>query len=203
MSRLLANVETGSFTFYGWIGKTNDLLTLAANTVTVASNTAGDMTTGNGFVTGIFGANSIVTSVIRGGNVQFSSNSALSVVSNTNFGNSSVNVVTTRNEIEQIKAASYTSSSISLQAIDEFPIADYRSGKYLVSVKTGSAYQVTEVVILHDGTDVYTTEYATLKSGSTLAQFSANITSGNVKFNVIPSSSSSTVYKYQRTLLAV
>jgi hypothetical protein len=57
-------------------------------------------------------------------------------------------------------------------------------------------------MVLHDGTSVYTTEYATLLSGSTLAQFSANVLSGNIRLNVIPSSASTT-FKYQRTLLAV
>ena len=200
MSRSLANVETGTFTFYGWIGQTNQLLELAANTVTVAANTVGDMSTGNGFVTGIFGANTITASIIKGGNVQ--TNSAVSVMSNTNFGNASVNVLTTRNAVEQIKAASYTSTNTDLQAIDTFALADYRSGKYLVSVKSGSNYQVTELMILHDGTGTYTTEYATLSSGSTLATFSANVLSGNIRLNVIPSSSSTT-FNYQRTLLAV
>jgi hypothetical protein len=202
MSRSIANVDTGTFTFYGWIGKTNDLLGLAANTVTLAANTTGDMSTGNGFVTGIFGANSIVTSVIRGGNVQFSSNSAVSVVSNTDFGNSSVNVLTTRNAVEQIKAASYTSTNTDLQAMDTFALADYRSGKYVISLTSATSYQITELAVLHDGTNTYTTEYATLLSGSTLATFSANVLSGNIRLNVTPTSASTT-FKYQRTLLAV
>ena len=201
MSKLIANVQTASDTFYGWLGKTNLALEfISNNAVSVTTNTAGDMSTGNGFVTGILGANTITASIIRGGNVQ--TNSAVSVMSNTNFGNSSVNVLTTRNAIEQIKASSHTSSNTDLQAMDSFALADYRSGKYLVSVTSGSSYQVTELVVLHDGTNVYTTEYATILSGSTLAQFSANVLSGDIKLNVTPSSSVTT-FKYQRTLLVV
>jgi hypothetical protein len=201
MSKLIANVQTASDTFYGWLGKTNLALEfISNNAVSVTTNTAGDMSTGNGFVTGILGANTITASIIKGGNVQ--TNSAVSVMSNTNFGNSSVNVLTTRNAIEQIKASSHTSSNTDLQAMDSFALADYRSGKYLVSVTSGSSYQVTELVVLHDGTNVYTTEYATILSGSTLAQFSANVLSGDIKLNVTPSSSVTT-FKYQRTLLVV
>jgi hypothetical protein len=203
MARQIANVNIATFTFYGWVQKTNELAKLASNTVTVDVTTGGDMSTGNGFITGIFGANTLTATNIRGGNVQTLSTTDVNFISNVNFGNSSVNILTTRSNIEQTKADKYTSTSTSLQAIDEFPIADYRSGKYLISIKSGTSYQVTELVIMHDDTDTYTTEYATLTSGSTLAQFSANITSGNVKFNVIPSSATSTTYKYQRTLLAV
>ena len=201
MSKTIAIVNTASDTFYGWLGKTNLALDfISNNAVSVAANTAGANSTGNGYVTGIFGANTITTSVIKGGNVTV--NTAVSVVSNTDFGNSSVNVLTTRNSIEQIKASSHTSSNTDLQAMDSFALADYRTGKYLISVTSGSSYQVTELVILHDGTGVYTTEYATILSGSTLAQFSANVLSGDIRLNVTPSSAVTT-FKYQRTLLAV
>ena len=201
MSTPIANVQTASDTFYAWLGKTNQALDfISNNAVSVASNSAGGNTTGNGFVIGILGSNTITASVIRGGNVTV--NTALSVMANTDFGNSSVNVLTTRNAVEQIKAASYTSTNTDLQAMDTFALASYRSGKYVVSVTSGSSYQITELVVLHDGTNVYTTEYATLLSGSTLAQFSANVLSGNIRLNVTPSSSSTT-FKYQRTLLVV
>jgi len=201
MSTPIANVQTASDTFYGWLGKTNQALYfISNNAVSVASNSAGGNTTGNGFVIGILGANTITASIIKGGNV--TTNTAFSIMSNTNFGNASVNVLTTRNEVEQIKASSNTSTNTDLQAIDTFALADYRSGKYLISVTSGSAYQVTELVVLHDGTNVYTTEYATILSGSTLAQFSANVLSGNIRLNATPSSASTT-FKYQRTLLAV
>jgi len=201
MSTPIANVQTANDTFYAWLGKTNQALTfISNNAVSVAGNSAGGNTTGNGFVIGILGANTVTASIIRGGNVD--TNTAISVMSNTNFGSSSVNVLITHNEIEQIKVSSNTSTNTDLQAIDIFPLADYRSGKYLVSVTSGSAYQITELVVLHDGTSVYTTEYATILSGSTLAQFSANVLSGNIRLNATPSSATTT-FKYQRTLLAV
>ena len=200
MSRTLAQVVPGTFTFYQWIQQTNALLSMAAETVTINGTPAGDMTTGNGFVTGILGANTITATNIRGGNVQ--STSAVNFISNTNFGNSSVSVYATHNAVDQYFAGIYTSTTISSQAIDTFPLASYRSGKYLISVTSGTSYQVTEIMIIHDGTNVYTTEYATLLSGSTLAQFSADISSPNVRLNVVPTNASTT-FKFQRTLLAV
>lgn len=200
MSTPIANVQINGDTFYSWLNKTNLALDFISNNAVSVGAVDGHTTTGNGFVIGILGSNTITASIIRGGNV--SVNTAISVMSNTNFGNASVNVLTTRNAVEQIKAASYTSTNTDLQAVDTFALADYRSGKYLLSVKSGTDYQVTELMVLHDGTATYTTEYATLSSGSTLATFSANVLSGNIRLNVIPVSSSTT-FKYQRTLLAV
>jgi len=200
MSTPIANVQTASDTFYAWLGKTNQALNFISNNAVSVGPAAGQNTTGNGFVIGILGANTITASIIRGGNVD--SNTAVSIMSNTNLGNSTVNVLVTHNAIEQIKVSSNTSTNTDLQAIDTFALADYRSGKYLISVTSGGAYQITELVVLHDGTSVYTTEYATILSGSTLAQFSANVLSGNIRLNAIPSSASTT-FKYQRTLLAV
>lgn len=200
MSRTTSNVVITGDTFYGWIGKTNQLLEFMRDNAVSTGLSAGDTTTGNGFVIGMLGANTITASTIKGGNVTV--NTAISVISDVNFGNSTVNVTTTRNSVEQVKVSSNTSTNTDLQAIDTFALADYRSGKYLISVTSGSAYQVTELVVLHDGTSAYTTEYATLVSGSTLAQFSANVLSGNIRLNATPSSASTT-FKYQRTLLAV
>lgn len=202
MSRALTNVSTSSDTFYSWIGKTNTLLELAGNTVTLASNTAGDITTGNGFVVGIFGSNTITATNIRGGNV--TSNAAVNVTSNVNFGNASVNVTTTRNAIEQVKVSTLTTTTSVLQNLDTFAVADYRAGKYLISIKNtdNSDYQVTEIMVLHNGTSTYTTEYATLTSNSTLAQFTSDISGGNVRLRITPTLANN-VINYQRTLLAV
>ena len=91
MSRSLANVETTTDTFYAWIGRTNDLVDALKETVTIKANTAGDMTSGNGFVNGYFGANTLTTTFLKGGNVQ--SNSVLTITTNTNIGNSSVEII--------------------------------------------------------------------------------------------------------------
>jgi len=200
MSRTFSNVAVNADTFFSWITKTNDMLTAYSETVTVKANTAGDMSTGNGFVTGIFGANTITASVFKGGNVQ--SNSSLTLISNTVFGNSSVEVTTLQNNVAHLKAASYTSTNTNAQVLDSFTSASFRGGKYLITISSGTDYQSTEIMILHDASSAYTTEYATLLSGSTLGTFVANVDSGNVRLFVTPTNASSNV-KYQRTLITV
>lgn len=200
MSRAFTNVAVNSDTFYSWLGKTNDTLFAFSETVTIKANTAGDMTSGNGFVTGIFGANTITTSVLKGGNVQ--SNASILLTSNVNIGNSSLEVNTLQANISHVKSALYTTSNTDSQIVDSFVGTSYRSGKYLINIMSGSAYQSTEIMMLHDGTNAYITEYATLLSGSTLGTFVANIDSGSVRLFVTPTNASSNL-KYQRTLLTV
>lgn len=202
MSRTIANVETTSDTFYSWLTKTNQTAEAFLDTVTVKANTAGDSTSGNGFVVGIFGANTLVGSAIRGGSVTTAADLTLS--SNTKLGNSSTQVVVSYNDTGYIKTSTYTSTNTDDQILDSFATTDYRSGKYLISIKNtnNNDYQTTEIMLLQDGTNTYTTEYATLVSNTTLGQFSANINSGTVRLYVKPTLASN-VIKYQRTVLAV
>ena len=92
MSRqfLIVNAAPGADTFTNWIAKTNQIINLTnTDVVTTSANTAGDTTTGNGFVIGIFGARNLVANTIGGGNVSISN--TLTVVSNTNFVAGQVN----------------------------------------------------------------------------------------------------------------
>lgn len=200
MSRAFTNVAVNSDTFFSWLGKTNDTLGAFAETVTVKANTAGDMTTGNGFVTGIFGANTLTATTLKGGNVQ--SNSVLFIASNTNVGNSTSEVIVLHNNVVHSKATVNTTSSTSAQVIDTFSATEFRSGKYLLSLTSATTYQSTEIMILHDGSNALITEYATLSSGSSLGTFVANVDSTTVRLYLTPTNASTTV-KYHRTLIAV
>jgi hypothetical protein len=90
MSRQLNIVNTATDTFDNWVSKTNDVVLLVnTDVVTVQQNSVGDFTTGNGFVIGILGSNTLVSTNIRGGNVETSA--TLNITSNANFTSSQVN----------------------------------------------------------------------------------------------------------------
>ena len=99
--------------------------------------------------------------------------------------------------------ATATTTTTSQTAVDTFAAATYRSVKYQIQITRGSEYHITEVFIVHDGTTSYGTEYATIKTGSSLASFDTDIDSGNVRLLATPTSSSSTVFKLVRTLIKV
>ena len=56
--------------------------------------------------------------------------------------------------------------------------------RYQLQVTSGSSYHTVEFIIVHDGTTTYVTEYAIIKTGSSLATFSSDISSGNVRLLV-------------------
>ena len=96
-----------------------------------------------------------------------------------------------------------TTTTTSQTSINSFSASTYRSAKYNIQITRGSEYQTTEISLVHDGSSSYGTEYATIKTGSSLASFDTDIDSGNVRLLATPTSSSSTVFKLVRTLIKV
>lgn len=77
-------------TFGSWLAVTNRLANLMSqNTVTSDSTAGGSVTTGNSFVNGHFGANTLhVGTALRGGNL--TTNAVLTIATNTAFAQSSI-----------------------------------------------------------------------------------------------------------------
>lgn len=91
-----------------------------------------------------------------------------------------------------------TTANTSNQVVDSFAAATFRCVKYLIQVTSGSSYQVSEILSVHDGTTVYLTEYASMATGSDLATFDSDVNSGNVRLLVSPTNASTTI-KVTRT----
>jgi len=102
-----------------------------------------------------------------------------------------------------IVSVSSTKTSTNQDSIDTFAIATYRSATYDIQITRGSIYHTTTLKVLHDGTDVYLTEYATLKTGESLATFNADISGENVRILATPTSATSTTFKLVKTLIEV
>ena len=101
---------------------------------------------------------------------------------------------------ENIKNTTTTNAEV----VDTFSTNNYRSAKYFIQItdNTNSEYHVTEVLLLHDGTTVYTSEYSTLFSNSSLGTVTADIVSANVRLLVAATTANSTV-KVKRISLEV
>lgn len=98
-----------------------------------------------------------------------------------------------------------STNSTSQVAIDTFAVATYRSAKYTLSITdnvNAATYQSSEVLVMHDGTNAYLTEYAVLRSNSTVGTLSADVSGGNVRLLFTPVTSNTTV-NYVRTLVVV
>jgi len=97
--------------------------------------------------------------------------------------------------------ASFTTTTAD-QVADTFQAAAYRTAKYLVQMTAGTDYHTTEVVIIHDGTNTYMTEYGTIFTNTSLGTVDSDISGGNVRLLVTPANINTTV-KTQRISVTV
>ena len=275
MSKTLSSINTASDTFQNWIDRTNSIVTLL-DTEVVTANTAGALTSGNGFVNGHFGANTLVATNIKGGNVTtnsvltFQTNTAFSAnvlisqqlivtnsvsLSNTllvtglanasggfntttanattginvganinvttsqiNIGNSSVNVVvnssmitvggsnviTTSSLTNITTTGSITFTGTSSQVMDSITLSSIRSAEYLISANNNdaNAYQVSKILVIHDGTTAYVTEYGTMITNTSVIAISAGANATHMLVNCTPVSSNTTI-KFTRFAIGV
>ena len=77
----------------------------------------------------------------------------------------------------------YTSQHIvtnSLINLDTWSASAYRTAKYLVQVVDGTKIHVQEMLVFHDGTNVYMTEYAVASSQGELGAFDATLSAGTI-----------------------
>jgi hypothetical protein len=103
-----------------------------------------------------------------------------------------------------ITSVSNTTTGATLQAVDSFAAATYRSADYTISVKDNNAngYQVSNILIIHNGTNSYLTEFGTMYTNTSLGAFTTDITSGNVRLLFTPVSTNTTL-KIKKTVLVV
>lgn len=88
-----------------------------------------------------------------------------------------------------------TVATTSATTLDTFAIATYRSARYNIQITQGTDYQVSEVLLIHDGTTASIFDFATLATGSTIATYSATISGGNALLQVIMGSATSSTVK--------
>lgn len=185
-------VDIDADTFYSQVVKINNLVNLCNTEVVTANNSAnGATTTGKGFVIGSFGSNTVVATSIAGGNTVSTAN--LTITTNTSFTGTTIRVDSGLNlGANSIVLTHGTRVVASLttadQVADTFSASSYRSAKYVLSVTdpTNGNYQATELLVLSDGTNTFTTEYATLTSNTALVTFRSDISAGNVRLLYTP-----------------
>lgn len=96
-----------------------------------------------------------------------------------------------------------TVATTSLTSLDTSAAATYRTIKYVVQITQGSSYQSSEVLITHNGTTAYMTEYGIIRTGSNLGTLSTDISGGNVRLLVTMASATSATIKIQKTTIDV
>lgn len=87
------------------------------------------------------------------------------------------------------------------QILDTFLLTSIRTAKYIIQAVSGSNIHCTEVLVTHNNTNVYITEYGTVLSGAVLMSISAIIDSSSVNIVVTPTTAD-TVVGFNRMTLA-
>jgi hypothetical protein len=100
-------------------------------------------------------------------------------------------------------AVQATVESTSPTQIDAFPLATFRSGKYLIQISQGSNYQVSEFRVIHNGTATFITEYSVLETNGPLGNIAASISGTDVVIAATMGTSDAANFNIQRTLVVV
>lgn len=87
-----------------------------------------------------------------------------------------------------------TSSTASSQVLHSLPYADFKTLKYVVQCVSGSDIQAQELLLIHDGSYVYLTEYSQVlgASNTQITTFDARISGSSVELLVSPVNASTT-----------
>jgi len=100
-----------------------------------------------------------------------------------------------------IGSESVNTTGTSAATLISFSATTYRTVECTIQVTKGTVYHSTKLLIVHDGSDTYMTEYATITTGSSLASFSSDISSGNIIVTATPTDTTARTIKIQYSLL--
>ena len=82
-------------------------------------------------------------------------------------------------------------SSTSTQTLDSWDKTVYTSAKYMVQVMDSGNIHTQELMVIHDGTDVYISEYGIITNNGELGIFDGVISGANVLITFSPTSATS------------
>jgi len=105
--------------------------------------------------------------------------------------------------IVTLSSNTLTATSTSTDTVASISASVNRSATFQVQVTRGTQYHMTTINVIHDGTQAFLSEYGTIRTGESLATFSADISGGNLRLRVTPTSSASTVFKLSKTTIKV
>ena len=94
-----------------------------------------------------------------------------------------------------------STSTTSQTAIATYSATTYGSAKLLVTAKRGTDRQMSELLIVHNGTTASATEYGVIATGSTLANFDVDISGGNIRLLATATSATTTSYTITEILV--
>lgn len=193
-----ANASGGS---YNGITTTGDVALWFSNGSGTSSSTPGNLIIAPwaGFNFGLR-LNSAANTVAITGSITSTANITASsgTVSAANFSGATLLL----DSLYLLDANTFTTSSTAQVSVDSFASATYRSAKYQAQITSGSSYHVIELLLVHNGTTVYLSQYGEIFTGVSLGTFDATITTGTLNLLFTPTNAITTI-KVAKNLITV
>jgi len=86
----------------------------------------------------------------------------------------------------------------SLTSLDSFDATEHRTAKYLAQIVDGAAVHSSEIIVTHNGTNAYITEYGIITSGSELGEFTVTLSGSVLTLKFTPTGATSMIIKLVR-----
>lgn len=141
------------------------------------------------------------------GTITLSIGQSVATGASVTFANLATGAITLDSGTGELNTSTQTVNVNTITTVDSFDAGTYRTAKYLVQVTQGSKYTSSEVLLAHDGSDSYLSEYAVIELGGSRIPLtvSTGISGGNVLLRVTVTDAVSTnaVVKVARMLIAV
>jgi len=191
--------DTGTVTSTMLVGSIA-ITKLAASTISGVSlgNSLNALTIGTGLSGTSYNGSTGVTIAIDSTVATLTGSQALSNKSLNAFDKKTGSITIANENVIQATVA-----TLSQTAVDTFAIATYRSAKYIVQITQGTNYQVSEILVIHNGTITTTTEYGMMNTGGSLGTFATDISASNVRLLVTMGSATSATINITRTTIVV
>ena len=130
------------------------------------------------------------------------------ILANNASNTANVALETANTKLDKLEFGNITSNSITTstntanQVLDLFSTTEYRSVKYQIQVTSSTDYQISEVILIHNGTNSYLTEYGLVSTNGSLMSYDTDINSGNTRLLMSPINNVN-VIKIVKTLIEV
>lgn len=130
------------------------------------------------------------------------------ILANNASNTANVALETANTKLDKLEFGNITSNSITTstntanQVLDLFSTTEYRSVKYQIQVTSSTDYQISEIILIHNGTNAYLTEYGLVSTNGSLMSYDTDINSGNTRLLMSPINNVN-VIKIVKTLIEV
>lgn len=94
-----------------------------------------------------------------------------------------------------VRSAITTTTTTEQSVLVSLSTETFRSVNYQIQAVQGQSYNTTEIRVIHNGSDTYMTEFATINHPSGISTYSTDCSGGNLRLLAFPSTSEPITFK--------